>query len=289
MTDYRYHLLDVFTQTKLAGNQLAVVPEAQGLDDRRMQMIAREFNLSETLFLFPPARPDALFSVRIFTPGAEIGFAGHPTIGATVLLAHLGLLPVQDGRGRAVLDLAAGPVEVSIDQGTASLVAPKPPVLAGVTNAAALTSAVGLTEQEVVGPGRLATAGTVFAFLQAASAADVARVIPDHAAIARLMPSPATGLTVYARSGPDSFDVRMFAPQEGVFEDPATGSSAAAMAALLLADDASCAGRTFLLRQGVAMGRPSEIHLQPFLRDDGTPAARVSGQAVIVGEGTLFL
>jgi trans-2,3-dihydro-3-hydroxyanthranilate isomerase len=289
MTDYAYHLLDVFTDTPLAGNQLAVLPDAQGLDDARMAKIAREFNLSETVFLFPPTRPEALYSVRIFTPGAEIGFAGHPTIGTTVLLAERGLLPVAAGQGAAILDLVAGPVPVRIAGGVATLEAPKPPVLAGEANASALASAVGLTEQEVVGNLRLATAGTVFAFLEAASADRIDRLEPDFAAIARLMPSPATGLTVFARADESSFDVRMFAPQEGVFEDPATGSSAAAMAALLLADDAASAGRTFLIRQGVAMGRPSEIHLKPSLRDDGAPVAEVSGRAVIVGEGRLFL
>lgn len=289
MTDYAYHLLDVFTKTRLAGNQLAVLTDARGLDASRMQAIAREFNLSETLFLFPPRRPEALFSVRIFTPGGEIGFAGHPTIGVTVLLAHLGRLPTQAGRGEAVLDLVAGPVPVGIEAGLASLTAPKPPVIVGTFQAGPLASAVGLTETMLVGGLRLATAGTVFAFLQATSAAEVDRLDPDFSAIARLMPSPATGLTVFARQGDDGFNLRMFAPQEGIFEDPATGSSAAAMAALLLADDAANAGRTFLLRQGVAMGRPSEIRLKPFFRDDGTPAALVSGHAVIVGEGRLFL
>ncbi|WP_222182247.1 PhzF family phenazine biosynthesis protein [Geminicoccus harenae] len=289
MTDYTYHLLDVFTQTRLAGNQLAVLPDAAGLDEQRMQMIAREFNLSETLFLFPPEHAEALFSVRIFTPGAEIRFAGHPVIGTTVLLAELGLLPTSEGAGQAVLDLPAGPVPVRIEDGLATLRAPLPPALAGIVQAEPLAAAVGLTEAEVASPVRLATAGTTFAFLQVHDPAWIDRLEPDHAAIARLMPSPATGLTVFARTGPASFSVRMFAPQEGVFEDPATGSSAAAMAALLLADEPGCAGRQVAIAQGVAMGRPSTIYLKPFLDQAGHAAAEVSGRAVRVGEGRLFL
>ena len=289
MTDYTYHLLDVFTETKLAGNQLAVLPDASGLDDRRMQMIAREFNLSETVFLFPPKRPDTLFDVRIFTPGSEIGFAGHPVIGTTVLLAHLDRLPMRNDRAHAVLDLVAGPVPIAIVDGLASLTAPRAPEIVATVPAADLASAVGLASGDYVGEVRLASAGTVFAFLQARSAELVDALTPDFAAIARLTPPPATGLTVYAQDGAYRCNVRMFAPKDGVFEDPATGSSAAAMAALLLADDPSCAGRSVLIRQGVAMGRPSEIRLRPFRSADGTAGAEVSGRAVIVGEGRLFL
>ena len=287
MTDYTYHLLDVFTETKLAGNQLAVLPDAGGLDDRRMQMVAREFNLSETVFLFPPKRPDTLFDVRIFTPGSEIGFAGHPIVGTTVLLAQLGDLPVRNGH--AILDLIAGPVPITIVDGLASLTAPKAPEIIATIPASDLARAVGLARGDVVGDVRLASAGTVFAFLQARSAERVDALDLDYAAIARLTPPPATGLTVYAQDGAYRCNVRMFAPKDGVFEDPATGSSAAAMAALLLADDPSCAGRSVLIRQGVAMGRPSEIRLRPFRSADGTAGAEVSGRAVIVGEGRLFL
>ncbi|HEX2526849.1 MAG TPA: PhzF family phenazine biosynthesis protein [Geminicoccus sp.] len=289
MTDYAYHLLDVFTETKLAGNQLAVVPEAAGLDERRMQAVAREFNLSETVFLSPPTRPEALFTVRIFTPGSEMEFAGHPTIGTTVLLAHLGHLPTSGGKGSAILDLPAGPVPVTIANGFASLQAPKPPVILGTFNADAMASAVGLAPEQVEGGLRLATAGNPFAFLQVGSQAELDALVPDHAAIIRYTPSPATGLTVFAKVDANEYAVRMFAPQDRIFEDPATGSSAAAMAALLLEDDPSCDGRTILIRQGVKMGRPSEILLTPSRQEDGTPVARVAGKAVIVAEGRLFL
>jgi trans-2,3-dihydro-3-hydroxyanthranilate isomerase len=289
MPEYQYYLLDVFTEQRLAGNQLSVLPEADGLDDRRMQMIAREFNLSETVFLFPPTRAEALFTVRIFTPGSEIGFAGHPTIGTAVLLASLGRMPTEAGRGRAVLDLAAGPVPVSIENDIARLRAPKAPIILGSFRADNLASAVGLSSDQVVGQLRIASAGTPFAFLQANSVQSVDDLVPDFAAIVRAMPSPATGLTVFAKGGPGEYGVRMFAPQDGIFEDPATGSSAAAMAALLLEDEPDWEGRAVLIRQGVRMGRPSEIFLTAGRHEDGTPYADVAGKAVLIGEGRLFL
>ena len=176
-----------------------------------------------------------------------------------------------------------------MDDGLASLQAPQPPRIIRSLRAGDLAAAVGLAPADVIGDARIASAGTPFAFLQALLPDQVDALVPDHAAIAKLMPSPAGGLTVFARHRDGSCNVRMFAPQDGVFEDPATGSSAAAMAALLLADDPASDGQQVLIRQGVAMGRPSEILLTPLVHDDGTAGALVSGHAVIIGEGRLYL
>lgn len=284
MTGYAYHLLDVFTDTKLAGNQLAVLTDAAGLDGARMQAIAREFNLSETVFLLPPTSPGHVAAARIFTPMHELGFAGHPVIGTTVLLDRLGRLPAS---GEAVLGLGAGPTPIRIADGTASLTAPQSPRIVGTLDAAPLARLLGLSAGDIRGEARIASAGTPFVFLELTATARLDALRSDPAIVAA-MPGDVTGLALFVRSGADTLDVRMFAPGSGIAEDPATGSAAAAIAAMLLTDDPALAGRTMTITQGKAMGRPSTILLTPRIAADGSWAADVAGRAVLVGEGRLF-
>jgi trans-2,3-dihydro-3-hydroxyanthranilate isomerase len=284
MTGYAFHLLDVFTDTRLAGNQLAVLTEAEGLDGGRMQAIAREFNLSETVFLLPPTAPGHIAAARIFTPMHELGFAGHPVIGTTVLLDRLGRLPAS---GEAVLGLGAGPTSIRIADGTAGLTAPQSPRIVGKLDAAPLARLLGLDASDLRGEARIASAGTPFVFLELADTARLDALLPNPA-IVDAMPADVAGLALFVRSSADSLDVRMFAPAAGIVEDPATGSAAAAIAALLLTDDPAVGGRTVAITQGKAMGRPSTIFLTPRLQGDGSWSADVAGRAVLVGEGRLY-
>lgn len=283
-------LLDVFTDRPYAGNPLAVVLDADGLDERSMRLIANELNLSETVFL-GSARPDGTWPTRIFTPRVELPFAGHPSVGAAIALATEGHIALDDGNGRCVLAEPVGPVpvHVRIDGGTATArfaVPQRPARVDGIDRpeGARLT---GLEESDLhpdVDPG-VWSAGVDFAVV----------VVRDIGALARSTPAgDATHLYVIAPVddsplSASTWRARMFAPAMGISEDPATGAAAAATAGLLAGLDASHAGsRTWVIHQGVEMGRPSRIEVtvqRDALGEMST--VFVGGSAVLVGRGSL--
>jgi trans-2,3-dihydro-3-hydroxyanthranilate isomerase len=279
-------ILDVFTDRRYAGNQLAVLPEAEGLADDALQAIAREFNFSETVFILPATRPGCDLRFRIFTPACEIPFAGHPTIGGAVAAARLGLID-----DIAVIEEPAGPVRVDIRLDGARAVgaaflAPQPPLILAEHGSAPLASALGLLAN---GPVVVASAGTPFAFLRVPDRATLRRLAPP-AGLERLVPEPALGLVLWCPGETPGVDrhVRMFAPGAGVVEDPATGSAAAAMAALVHAAAPGPDGeRRLVLSQGDEVGRPSLLELGVIVEAGRLRAARVGGGAVVVAEGRL--
>ena len=305
MPKRRFATLDVFTDTALAGNPLAVVLDSDGLNDPAMQAIAREFNLSETVFVSPPAEARNRAALRIFTPARELPFAGHPTVGTAVLLA------LHDRAERAGADALAfgleeriGTVSCVIETGTdgrsgrARFKLPVLPTYLGeAPKADALAEALGLSPSEIGfnrhGPSRHG-AGPAFTFVPLGSREALDRARLDEAGLGRLFPGvEADALYLYALD-PEGigrqYQARMFAPRLGVREDPATGSAAAAFAGVLMQFEPLGEGtHDVLIRQGLAMGRPSAIDLQLVIGEGALRSAEIGGGAVLVSEGTLHV
>ncbi|KAB1073424.1 PhzF family phenazine biosynthesis protein [Methylobacterium planeticum] len=305
MTRRRFATLDVFTDEPYAGNPLAVVLDGEGLDGAAMQRIAREFNLSETVFVLPPAEARHRARIRIFTPARELPFAGHPTVGTAVLL---GLQDQARGVGAARADaLAFGleeaigivpcVVEAGAGRGRARFKAPALPSFLGEgPEPAALAAALSLAPEDIGmgahGPSRHG-AGVDFTFVPVASRdrLDAARI--DPGALAALGEGfGGTGALYLYASDPEGlgqrYQARMFAPHLGVPEDPATGSAAAAFAGVLMQFEPLGTGtHDVVLRQGLAMGRPSEIALQLVIADGVLRSVEIGGAAVLVSEGSL--
>jgi trans-2,3-dihydro-3-hydroxyanthranilate isomerase len=289
---YRFVTCDVFTDRAFGGNQLAVLPEAAGLDAARMQAIAAEFNYSETTFVLPPADPRHLARVRIFTPKAELSFAGHPTVGTALALAWAGRTPAGGG---FVLEEGAGPVPVELGfldgrAVSAEFAAPGASEHGAPLAAVPLAAALGLEAGEIVAAGGLpciASCGTPFVLAELASLAALGRA--RLGAAPELPEVAATGLFLFTRDTGDPgvcFRARMFAPAHGIPEDPATGSAAAALAGFLGGRPGLAEGwHAWRIVQGVEMGRPSLIEAR-VRRDGGCVAeVRIGGRAVPVMEG----
>jgi len=294
MKRYRYFTCDVFTDRVFCGNPLAVLPDARGLSDAQMQAIAREFNYSETTFVLPPGDARHAARVRIFTPGGELPFAGHPTIGTAFVLATIG--SIADSASEIVFEEGVGPVPVSIfrDDGrvkhcrltAARLPEQGPPA----PPASALAKMLSLADGEVLDGAACWSCGVPFLVVPVAGFDALARCSLDLPLWRELLAGYATQ-KVYpvARFDALRWRVRMFAPGLGVAEDPATGSAAASFAGWLSAQlpeprEATLAVR---LEQGIEMGRPSELHLEIDRRGGAITAVRVGGAAVMVSDGTL--
>ncbi len=298
----RYKVLDVFTDRVLAGNPLAVVLDAEGLDTAAMQAIAREFNLSETVFVSAPkaaASGDVTHRarLRIFTPGRELPFAGHPTVGTAVLL---GLMD-GDGMAEFILEEAVGPVHCSFarigaEAGNARFALPRLPSAWGEGVGAAEAAAALSLDPAEIGfdahrPSRF-TGGVAYDLVPVASLEAVKRARPRGEAFdAAFGASDHPAAYVYARQTVGAghhYHARMFAPGMGVAEDPATGSAVAAFAGAILAFERPGDGEhRFVIEQGYEMGRPSIIGLTLTLKGGALTAAAIDGGAVIVAEGTL--
>jgi len=295
---YRFVTADVFTDQPFGGNPLAVLPDARGLDDALMQKIAREFNLSETVFVLPPDAPGHTRRLRIFTPASEVPFAGHPTVGTALVLAQLGELSLQVPTTRIVFEEGAGPVPVTIvaDQGRptfARLTAPQAPAIGASLAPAVIASAVSLAPGDLAtnhGLPRVASCGLPFLLVRLRSRDALARARLNRSVWARqLAGSPAEHVFLFT-DGADGhdFQARMFAPGSGVDEDPATGSAAAALGGWL-GHTASLDDGTLrcVIAQGLEIGRPSRLEVEVDKRAGEVVAVRVGGSAVLVSEGTI--
>jgi trans-2,3-dihydro-3-hydroxyanthranilate isomerase len=297
----RFQTLDVFTETALAGNPLAVVLDAEGLDDARMQAVAAEFNLSETVFVFEPRNAINTARVRIFTPKRELPFAGHPTVGTAALIAHRragDLLAAQDLR--IVLEEQVGDVVcVARHRQGRALAAyfelPKlPERLDGAQPTdAEIAKALGLAPGDIGLDGHkpsLYSAGAPYLFVPVRSLETVRRVTPGDMPWAT-KDGPALYIYTHevARDG-SNYHARMFAGAWGVTEDPATGSAAAAFAGVILTFDRPGDGEHALtIEQGFEMGRPSLIALGLTIEAGVLRSATIGGSVVIVSNGSLDL
>jgi trans-2,3-dihydro-3-hydroxyanthranilate isomerase len=297
---HRFVTADVFTDRAFGGNPLAVLPDGRGLDPDRMQQVAREFNLSETVFVLPPDDPAHTRRLRIFTPAHEVPFAGHPTVGTALVLATLGEIGLDGESTRMTFEEGAGPVPVTIRASGrrpvfAELVAPKPPMVGPAPEPAALAAMLGLTLADLhidAGLPAIATTGLPFVLIELNDAAALARARLDHGLWRRLL-ADGEAREVYLitrdTAGLDAdFRARMFAPAAGIEEDPATGSAAAALGGWLGLHEAPDDRTTrCVVAQGFEMGRPSRLEVAVERRGGEVVSIRVGGGAVLVSEGTI--
>ncbi|MEO1204860.1 MAG: PhzF family phenazine biosynthesis protein [Pseudomonadota bacterium] len=300
-----FHTLDVFTDKRFAGNSLAVVLEADGLDAEQMQTIAREFNLSETVFVLKAENPSVHTArVRIFTPMNELPFAGHPIVGTAALLAQL-RTPVVNGEQDAIISLEAklGGVRVGVrlkDEGLAfaEFDAPKMPKQAGrLLPVERLAAGVGLIPNEIGFENHKPVcfaAGPAFAFIPVSTreAINKARVDARHWADG-FEEQGLVGAYLYTRQcvhTSSAFHCRMFAPSAGIMEDPATGAAAVCLAGVVHQyDDYPDGVHRRVVEQGYTMGRPSRITITSVVRGGKLETVRIGGQSVRVSHGTLYV
>ena len=285
---------DVFTEHRFGGNPLAVVFGADALDGAAMQRLAREFNLSETVFVLRPGAGGADARIRIFTPGSELPFAGHPNVGTAVLLARRLGTPA----AMLVLDQAAGRVRARLARDAAGRVtgaeieAPRPFAEAAPFTAAAAAACAGLPTSAIIGTTHaplIGGCGNHIAFAEVSDPAALAAAMPDTAAFRTHLPvATATGLFLHTALPDGRRRARMFGPLEGIPEDPATGSANVALAALLLR--ATGGDRLALeVEQGIEMGRPSRLALRGWREAGGDLRAAVGGGVVAVARGTICI
>lgn len=300
----RYLHLDVFTDRPLEGNQLAVFPEPRGADTALMQRIAREMNFSECTFVFPPERGGDI-KMRIFTPGEELPMAGHPTIGTTFALAAEG--GIARGRTDVVFELGVGPTLVSLewagDRLSFAWMTQQLPAFGGtVTNRPALAEAMGVCASDLPAdlPAEVVSCGVPFLFVPLASRRSVDEVAVDRKAFSRccreagIEELPTFFFTTDGQAEAGAAQTvysRMLAPGFGISEDPATGGASGPLGCYLLKHGLVTpeAARNIVSLQGVAMLRPSRIHISIDSTNGAITRVRVGGRSVMVGRGELSL
>ena len=275
MAWFEFTICDVFTDRPLAGNQLAVFGEASDIDPRLLAGLAREVNFSETVFVYPPAEGGTA-RVRIFTPGGEIPFAGHPVLGTAIVLGRARRL------GEVVLETGRGAVPVRLTyQGahTASGWMRQPVPSVAAFDDGRLLPALGVERSEL--PVEVYDNGIRHVYVTLPDEAAVAALRPDFARLADLGP---LGLNCVAGRG-TAWKTRMFAPALGVAEDPATGSAAGPLACHLVRHGRLASGQEIVIAQGAEIGRPSRLLARAELEGDHVETVEVGGSAVVVGRG----
>jgi trans-2,3-dihydro-3-hydroxyanthranilate isomerase len=308
MSKYRFIQLDVFTTEPFAGNALAVLPEAVGLTDEEMMKIAREMNLSETVFVLPARDEKTLRRLRIFTPAREIPFAGHPIVGTWNALAREGVVPIPvggDGWTRIHHEIGIGvlpvdiefkdgaPVQVVMTQGKFEIKGE----LDDASDQAELARALGLRIEDLdeTLPIQIISTGMSFLAVPIRSLADLGRCKVNAALLAEIYQRyGATGCEAFTREtieiGKARAHARMFAPGDNIAEDPATGSAAGALGAYLVHHGASgiesVDGRArFVIEQGDFMHRPSRINIEIAGKAGSIEEVRVGGPSIVVAHG----
>jgi trans-2,3-dihydro-3-hydroxyanthranilate isomerase len=297
----RFVTLDVFTGTPLAGNPLAVVLDGEGLSSGRMQAIAREFNLSETVFVMPSANPTRRADIRIFTPRYELPFAGHPTVGSAALLALRDGMKAGDSLtlGETVGPVACTVTGVGDGKAGVRFRLPKLPEVWGPgMSRDGMAEALGLAPEDIGfanhAPAQFG-AGVPYDLAPVASLEALAKVNITAENFERFFgPSSHPSVFVYSRDphAPEGrgYRGRMFFRTAGLAEDPATGSAVAAFAGVVMAFDRPGDGEhRLIIEQGWEMGRPSQIELTLEVSGGALTAAHIGGEAVIISEGMLHL
>jgi trans-2,3-dihydro-3-hydroxyanthranilate isomerase len=300
----KFYQADVFTLQPFGGNPVAVVPDAEGLTDDELQQVAREMNLSETVFVFPPSDKAAVVRLRIFTPTQEIPFAGHPVLGTFFVLAELGLIRAKEPVTRVLQECNIGlfPVELHSKDGQVVRVVmsqPKPEFLGALEETEDLykvASALGLAKYaitEAKWPIEVVSTGLPVLIVPVRTLTAVRSIRPDASAIADVCRRfGANGIMVFTTVTVEPFatvHTRMFAPSIGILEDPATGSASGALGAYLVQNGVVEVGPTteIIAEQGYEMDRPSRILVQVQSDDDVIQEVKVGGHCVMVIEGTL--
>jgi trans-2,3-dihydro-3-hydroxyanthranilate isomerase len=297
----RYLHLDVFTDRRFEGNQLAVFPEPDGLSDDMMQTLTREMNFSECTFIFP-AEAGGDVRMRIFTPESELPIAGHPTIGSTFALAGEGV--IASGRTDFVYELGAGPTPVSLEWDDRRLefvwmTQPLPAFGETIQDRAGLAAAAGMSERDLADhPVQEVSCGVPYLLVPIATRAAVDSVSVERHALARVQRDAGMReIPVFlftqerpATAGEETIYSRMLAPGFGIAEDPATGSASGPLGCYMLRHGlvGPDMARSILSLQGVAMRRPSRIYVSIESRTGDITRVRVGGRAVTVGRGEIF-
>jgi trans-2,3-dihydro-3-hydroxyanthranilate isomerase len=288
----RYRIVDVFTTQPLEGNALAVFPDASGIDDLTMQKIAKEMNLSETVFVLPRTRNDCDARLRIFTPNKEMAFAGHPTIGAAFVLLDEGIIP--RNTERFVLEEKVGLVPIRVDDGVPKLIwLQTPSITWGKTfdrNVCAKALGLGTNDLLDLNPQFLSAGNpTVFIAVKDKTAVDKAALDLQGNDVLKKDISEPFCIFVFAPT-PEGAYSRMFAPDYGVPEDPATGSSTGPLAAFMMRNGLvpNSSGTRFISEQGTKMGRRSILHVC-ISEKNGQQIIEVGGNVTPVAEGTIKL
>jgi trans-2,3-dihydro-3-hydroxyanthranilate isomerase len=279
MREIPYELCDVFTDRPLAGNALAVFTAADGLDGATMQALARETNLSESAFVLQSAAADA--AIRIFTPTMELPFAGHPTLGTAFVLAaptNRNVVNLETGRGIVTVRLTREPGRPAFGWMTQPL-----PRIEPYGETATLLAALGVPRSKL--PVDLYDNGPHYVYVELDTPEEIAALTPD---LARLASLGSTAFSVFSREGP-GWKCRVFAPGEGIAEDPATGAAAGPLAVHLARHGRIAFGEEIVIEQGVEIGRPSTLHARARGARDRLESVEVGGYAVLVGRGTFSL
>lgn len=296
----RYLHLDVFTDRRFEGNQLAVFPEPGDLTTAQMQVIAKEMNFSESTFIYPAERGGDV-RMRIFTPGEELPMAGHPTIGSTFALALEGV--IAKGRERFVFELGVGPTPVSLEWteaglGFAWMTQPLPKFGGTIADRDAFAAAIGVATSDLMPglPVQVVSCGVPFLFVPLVSRAAVDAVSIERKALTRSqLGAGLEELPIFIFSperigdGSETVYSRMLAPRFGIGEDPATGAASGPLGAYLLQHRlvTADAARAMISLQGAAMGRPSRVHISIDSDEDRITGVRVGGVSVLVGRGEI--
>ena len=296
---YKYYICDVFTKKRFGGNPLAVLPDASGLTDKQMQQIAREFNFSESTFVFPPENGNTR-KVRIFTPSTEVPFAGHPNIGTAFVLASLGIIEEFYETTEIVFEEKAGLVPIflrKLDDGSfwCELQAPEKISIGKTISAELLASAISLAAGKIIAdihPPQVVSVGLPFLIAELIDQAALNEASVNLEGFKKLAAKNITPLVhIYTRSN-DEFDIRarMFAPFDGMLEDPATGSANCALGGLLTHYNDSVSGYfEWEIAQGVEMGRPSSLKARTQKKYGEVTSTYIGGNSVMVCEGVIFV
>jgi trans-2,3-dihydro-3-hydroxyanthranilate isomerase len=296
-----FEQVDVFTDRPFAGNALCVVPDATGLSTEQMQAIAREMNLSETTFVLPPTDPQAAYWMRIFTPAKEIPFAGHPSVGTAYVMASIGRFPLQEPVIRIFQQVGIGTLPLDIEvsggkPGRVIMTQGKPTFGGALRDLTPVAEALGVDVLALARtnlPVQVVSTGLAHLMVPIVNLDTIGRLRPNATLVDKLLGEcGALGCFVFCLQAttPDIFaHARMFAPGAGVPEDPATGSAAGPLGAYLAVHGALPKTQTsFMLEQGIEMGRPSRLWVEVFRDGAGMPTTlRVGGTTVPVIRGTI--
>lgn len=301
----QFYKADVFADEPFGGNPVAVIPDAEDLTDREFQQIAREMNLSETVFVVPPTDPAAMAKLRIFTPTQEIPFAGHPVIGTFFVLSSLQRFPLQEPVTRFMFECNIGvfPIELYVFKGQVAHVAmfqPKPQFLGtveGIQDLYEVGRALGVNKSMITEthlPIEVVSTGLPVAIIPIRTLTAVKSIEADLTATREVCEKlGANGLMAFTTMTVEdwaSVHTRMFAAPIGISEDPATGSASGALGAYLVKNGVVDVGPTteVIIEQGYEIDRPSRITVQVFSDDDAIQEIKVGGQVVMVAEGKLL-
>jgi trans-2,3-dihydro-3-hydroxyanthranilate isomerase len=291
---------DVFTSQPFTGNQLAVFLDGRGLDDRRMQSIAREMAFSETTFIFPAETPGTDVRMRIFTPGLELPMAGHPTIGSTFALADSGV--IKPGTEVFTFGLGVGPTPVALEWADdrlrfAWMTQLNPEFGPPITDVAAVAAALGVEPDDIAGeyPIQSVSCGVPFLLVPMTSRAAVDRAVSEAGPLRRMGERIGLNLPVFLfTTGPGepqgTVYSRMFSPHFDIAEDPATGSANGPLGCYLVNYGlvSGNAAQSILCLQGFAMGRPSRIHIRIGGTRDRITKVEIGGESVLIAKGSLI-